>query len=384
MALVFIRPISFRLGAEEQDAASMEKYLAVATGNVHVFELNKDSKSLIHRIYVSGSLTSEEEVDLVQKSSVKNHFARFLVLDGAARAYLKLNIAETIHAVLDKQNVPIHFLFTHTTALAGVSFLLESDFYFSRSVNFEPLHYLQENTFTAKSPFVFFSKVWLTLFERRHSSVWVISPNDLKNYSLFCSPKSIELYPLFQLFDMVPLRQKTRSKVLSIGFLGSTFNVSHNRASFDFISSKLASALLATNQKLVQLNVYGVKSPSTTTTSNLVIHGWKASIDEIFQENDLFLIPYFGGTGMQSKLFEPLAKGKPVIANPKAFAGYPFVANFHYFAAASLTDYIDLINQLADGGIDFLSHVDNSNRLVSSLFSRDELLLKIRASLTPS
>lgn len=381
MALVFIRPISIRLGAEEQDAASVEKYLAVLNDDVHVFELSKQSKTLHYRCYNFGTLVSENEIKLSSRSSAKNHVARILVLDAAARAYLKLNIAETIHLFLKEKKVKIRFLVTHTSALVGVASMMKAETHVSRSVNFEPLHYLQENRISIKSPLVFLSKVWLTFFERSNAHVWVISPNDMKKYAYFCSAKSIDLYPLFQLFEMSTLGSDNSSKVINVGFLGSTFNVSHNRASFDFIAGELAPALLKCNQKLIHFNVYGVKSPIKNPLSNLTIHGWKESIGEIFQENDLFLIPYFGGTGMQSKLFEPLMKGKPVIADPRAFAGYPFVANEHYFAATSVGDYTELLNRLASREVHILSLVGNSDKLVKQLFSKERLLSKMRVSL---
>ena len=381
MTLVFIRPISLRLGAEEQDAESTEKYLSLIHARVHVFELSRGSDLLHHRFYQSGRLKSYEDIDLVKKGSPKNYLMRLLILDAGARSYLNVNIAETIESFLNKQNIEIDFLISHTTALVGVSMIIPTKNRISRSLNFEPLHYLQENSISFRSPLVFLSKIYLTIIERFFFNIWVISPKDFKRYSYIYSKRKIELYPLLQLFDMCPIKSEDFSEVLKVGFLGSTYNVKHNRASFDFITDKLAPAMIKINQRNVHFNIYGVKSPFRQATPNVTIHGWKDSIDAIIKENDLFITPYFGGTGMQSKLFEPLVKGKPVIADPKAFAGYPFIANLHYYGAELLTDYIEHLDKLATRKLNLLSYVDNSNKLIRDLFSKDKLLSRIRISL---
>ena len=378
MSIILIRPVSFRLGAEEQDGQALEGILSSVADILHVFQISKNPGWLIHRSYSSGSLITEGELELKKKSSVASLFARLFILDSAARSYLRLNIAETISDHLITHGLHADLVISHTSALAGVSKLIDSRNRISRSVNFEPIHYLQENKFSLKSPLVFAGKIWLSFFERLFFDVWVISPNDLKSYSLFCSTKDIDLFPLFQLFDIPEIPSTDSSEVLNVGYLGSTYSVTHNRASFDFITQELAPTLLKLGQKNIHFNIYGVKSPDIQSLPNLTIHGWKESTEEIFVENDLFIVPYFGGTGMQSKLFEPIVRGKPVIANPKAFAGYPFVSDCHYFSAVTLDDFVRILVQLIRGDLLPEANLAKTRLIVEGMFSLTQVKHRLK------
>jgi hypothetical protein len=377
MSIILIRPVSFRLGAEEQDGQALERILSSATDSLHVFQISRNPGWLIHRSYSFGSIKTECELELKNKGSLSSFFARCIILDSAARSYLRLNVAETIGEYLSRLGLRADLIVSHTSALAGVAKVVDSRNRISRSVNFEPLHYLQENKFSWKSPFVFVGKIWLSFFERLFFDIWVISPNDLRSYSVFYTRKEIELFPLFQLFGIPESPSKVSSDILNVGYLGSTYNVSHNRASFDFITQELAPTLLKLGEKNVHFNIYGVKSPAVLFLPNLTIHGWKESTEEIFEENDVFIVPYFGGTGMQSKLFEPIVRGKPVIANPKAFAGYPFVRDSHYFSAVTLDDYVRTLVQLIRGDLVLGSNLAKSRLIVESIFSLKQLKLRV-------
>ncbi len=378
MSIILIRPVSFRLGAEEQDGQALEEILSSSTDILHVFQISKNPGWLIHRSYSFGNLKSESELVLKNKGSWSSFFVRCIILDSAARSYLRLNIAETINDYLSRLGSTTNLVVSHTSALAGVARVIVSKNRISRSVNFEPLHYLQENKITLKAPFMFVGKIWLSLFERCFFDIWVISPNDLKSYSVFCSRKDIELFPLFQLFGIPESPRKDSPDVLNVGYLGSTYNVTHNRASFNFITQELAPTLFKLGERNIHFNIYGVKSPLVNSLPNLTIHGWKESTEEIFEENDVFIVPYFGGTGMQSKLFEPIVRGKPVIANPKAFAGYPFERDSHYFSAVTLNDYVRTCAQLVRGELILNSNLDRSRSLVESLFSLSQLRQRVK------
>ena len=67
----------------------------------------------------------------------------------------------------------------------------------------------------------------------------------------------------------------------------------------------------------VNLSIYGRKIPEFDSLfHNIKIHNWVESIEQIYQKNDCFLAPYFLGSGMQSKVFEPLLAGKLLICDP--------------------------------------------------------------------
>ena len=59
------------------------------------------------------------------------------------------------------------------------------------------------------------------------------------------------------------------------------------------------------------------------------------------------VVPFHGGAGMQSKIFEPLSLGAVVIANPKSLVRYPYIASKHYVPAKTLDEFISAILTLS-------------------------------------
>jgi len=57
-------------------------------------------------------------------------------------------------------------------------------------------------------------------------------------------------------------------------------------------------------------------------------------------------VPFSGGAGMQSKVFEPLFLGATLIANPKSFVGYDFKPDVDYLPATNIDEYVNQILKL--------------------------------------
>ena len=60
------------------------------------------------------------------------------------------------------------------------------------------------------------------------------------------------------------------------------------------------------------------------------------------------LVPSKGGAGMQSKVFEPLCRGIPIIANSAAISGYTFNTYDHYWNGNTVEDIIKSIEDIIE------------------------------------
>lgn len=350
---ILLRPALFRLGAEELDGLFLERNLSTISQDFIVFQLSQDLSFLEVRHVRDGGLIKEELFPLMRKLSLKDRVVRAIIGDPAGRSYLKIGFSASVRYYLKNNQITVSNLICSNSSLMSVCLSIKAQNRISRSVNFEPLHYLYENNFSLKSPFVFFLKVWATQIERLFFHVHCISPNDLRNYRRFPSARRLNLLPLQQLQNFTPQNFPSVQTSLQVGYLGSTYNVRHNRRGFDFVVNGVAKRLIDSN---VHFNIYGVKPPLGDYPQNVTIHGWVEPISSIYELNQVFLVPYLGGTGQQSKFFEPLCKGKLIIASPKATGGYPIEPNSHYLAASTVLEFSKVISSILDGTrkIDFI------------------------------
>jgi len=378
MVTILLRPAVFRLGAEELDASILEKNLSIIAPELIVFQLSKNSSFLEMRRWKNNQLIEDRLLPIVQELKLKDRIIHALVGDPASRNYLSLGFSVTVNRYLHSNKISVLNLISSNSSLLGVSLTIKTHKRVSRSVNFEPLHYLQENYFSFKLPIVFLLKIWATFIERIFCDVLSISPNDLQNYRRFPSFKRLSVLPLQQLQEVEPQPVQMSQTILQIGYLGSTYNVKHNREGFKFVVEGVAKNFELSN---VHFNIYGVKSPSGSYPSNVTIHGWVEPISSIYELNHVFLVPYLGGTGQQSKFFEPLCWGKLVIANPSAAAGYSIKPNLHYLPALSVAEFSKVISRLAEGAINEKSILQAARVECLERFSKSSNLNTLRKSL---
>jgi spore maturation protein CgeB len=239
----------------------------------------------------------------------------------------------------------INTVFTNTTStvLFGRQSYAKHVF---RSVSFEPIYVLKAVDNIVVALVHSLLKILSIHNELSAKIILSISPRDAKYYRIISSKtkkNKIIVLPLRQFYLYKKINKLNSIKsTLEIGFLGSTYNVLHNRKSFEFILSNISSEFLSENN--VNLNIYGRKIPKANKEiRNIKIHNWIANIEEIYKINHCFLVPYFLGSGMQSKVFEPLLAGKLLICDPRVLSGYSFKPYKHFIPAQSPEDFLNAI-----------------------------------------
>lgn len=256
-----------------------------------------------------------------------------------------------------------------------------------RSVNYEADHFLDEN------PLVIGIGRWLryygkTLSEKRamqYSAVLAaITPYEHKLYRLL--GEHVHLLPLRALPDILEKGavSSQTSDPLRVLFMASTYNVTHNRNALDFIVQQVAPKVrqLAPNQ--FQFHIAGSKIPKSVrdsaSTGDVIFDDYVEDLDSYLASMQIAAMPSLGGSGMQQKVFEVIARGLPTVTHQRALAGYAFVPDRDVLVGSDADDFAAKIVALKDMGL--RAHIAAGGRAMSeALFGRDQMDTYVHAIL---
>jgi hypothetical protein len=215
-----------------------------------------------------------------------------------------------------------------------------------RSVNFEPSHVLAEDA----SIFRFIRALLKIYSERqvaRNATIVPISPLDRRRYKRI-GIKAEKILPLRQLPFILDLKLESISQPKTFVMTGSTFDVRHNRRNLEFVINKIAPAIQKLNPSL-KIQIFGNRIPDLVKKpANLILSGFDPNLQKKMLGAAGVIVPYHGGAGMQSKIFEPLSLGVCVLANPKSLVGFPFEPKVHFQPAESVQEYVQGMTNLID------------------------------------
>jgi hypothetical protein len=250
-----------------------------------------------------------------------------------------------------------------------------------RSVNFEPLHVLREDPSLLRF-LRFAGKIWSERKICKERQVVAISPRDASLYDRLTEYKMPHL-PLRQLsflLEQSEMWDKTSEIVDKpfFYFAGSTFDVKHNRDNLFFLLHKVAPSLQDLNPD-IQLLIFGHRFPKDLKLPrNVQYMHFRDDFYKIINSACGSIVPNRGGAGMQSKIFEPLCIGIPLIANSKALSGYPFDADTHFWKGDSASDIIESINEIMTKNDQAKLKAVAAKSLTHSLFSLDKVQSKVK------
>jgi len=250
----------------------------------------------------------------------------------------------------------------------------------TRSINFEPSHFLQED---GKSFFNYIKYIIKCCNEflsvRMSDFVFAITPAEKKIYENM-RMKNCDVLPLRSLPTKLSkqyIPQHTES--YNLLFTGSTYNVSHNKSALLFIIDDVL-PLLQKQKFLKQptIHITGAKLPKDIERRlglvGVVYHGYvpHEEMDTFMNNMDVALIPSLYGAGMQQKIFEPLCRGLPTVTSVRGIAGYSFVSGVHFLNANSAQEYVESIKVLEDKAT--RNRISEASRLQAlQLFSQEKI-----------
>lgn len=210
-----------------------------------------------------------------------------------------------------------------------------------RSVNFEPYH-----AFTESRGLPRYLRAMMKLISERRvfrgKGGVAISPLDRDRYSRI-GVKNMGVIPLRQLAFISQLDVSPISSKKTFLVIGSTYEVLHNRRNLQFLLDELAPVINMYDPE-IKFQIFGNRLPEgLSLPGNCQYLGFDPKLQARILGATAVIVPFNGGAGMQSKVFEPLCLGAAVIANPKSLVGYPYVANTHYIPASNLEEFVHAI-----------------------------------------
>jgi hypothetical protein len=130
--------------------------------------------------------------------------------------------------------------------------------------------------------------------------------------------------------------------------MGSTYEVLHNRRNLEFILQQIAPKVWEID-KTIGFQIFGNRIPTELSLpENCEYMGFDKSLHARILGSSAVVVPFNGGAGMQSKIFEPLMLGALLIANPKSLVGYGFSKNQDYLPAITVNEYVKAIVSAAN------------------------------------
>ena len=293
---------------------------------------------------------------LTRKDRIKKIMLKLsnpLLLDGAALEYAEPEIKRVLKQELRvwRPNI-VWFDYTYLWPLYGIVRKQKIPIV-TRSINYEPIHFLQEDGYTPfnllKSVPKFFSE-FLSSIKSDH--IFAITPKEEKIYKMM--NKQASVLPLrglpYCLKKSHPINDK---KTLNVFFMGSTYNVSHNRRALEFILKEVAPFVCENYPNQFLFYILGNKVPENCNryfTNSVIYKGptYGEELEKFLTAMDIAITPSFFGAGMQQKIFEPLARGIPTITSKRGIADYPFKDRVHVYFAKNKADFINCLLELRD------------------------------------
>ncbi len=246
----------------------------------------------------------------------------------------------------------------------------------TRSLNFEPEHFWQEDGSGLINYFKYLAKINSEKEVIKKSDVILaITPNEAEIYKKMGAKRVLTL-PLRSLGNLI---KKTKSrdfvnkKLLKVFFLGSTYNVKHNFLALKFLLREIIPLANETLSNRLEFHIFGAKVPkelSLDLPKNVIIRGYVENLDEALIDMDIALIPSLAGAGMQQKVFEPFVRGIPLITSERALAGYPIASGDELLLAETREDFVAKLK-------DLVSRPDLSARLSSQAVAKSKELFSI-------
>ena len=248
----------------------------------------------------------------------------------------------------------------------------------TRSINFEAVHFLEEDGRNIINYLKFIPKFITEYITCKKSDTYFsITPKEKKLYKKVCRKKGIINLPLRSMpkilnDESVELKD---SNVLQVLFMGSTYNVSHNRKALEFILKEIAPRVKEVTDKKYVFNIFGGKVPEELVkyeSENIVFRGYVDDFLLELNKIDIAIVPSLYGAGMQQKIFESLARGLPTIASPRGIADYPFENNVHLLTATTVNDFVKALISMQNFSLRE-KLAKNAKDLSHKMFSRKEI-----------
>lgn len=256
----------------------------------------------------------------------------------------------------------------------------------TRSINFEPIHFLDEDGRTFLNRIRSLPKYMSEYLSFSRSNYFFsITPKEEVMYKRF-GKTPVKTLPLRSLPGRVEIpRNKVFHDGIRIGFMPSTYNVHHNREALRFLVEDVIPSLPDQIKGQVTLHVTGSKFPKEfegNMPPQIIYEGFVPSVITFWQNMDIAVSPSLFGAGMQQKIFEPISLGVPTITAQRGLAGYPFINKEMVLCAETKKETVKAITDLVSDPQKTLELGTKGKKRAEEIFSQDTIDSLIRDALS--
>jgi glycosyltransferase involved in cell wall biosynthesis len=388
MRVLVVHPAIARtrpLGADEQDRLTNIDDLARMGHSVHLITRTAphlsidESQAFYDARGISAAVYTHEYRRLRPSRVIDPAF-----LDGAAWEYADPGFTAFLRQAVESWAPDL--VWCHATYLwaaaraarrAGVSTVM-------RSVNHEAAHFLHENPSVTGvgRRLRYYGK---QLSEKRaleHSTVLAaITPYEQRLYREAGLSEHIHLLPLCALPGIlekpaIRIQHPKPGAPLRVVFMASTYNVTHNRAALDFVVRDLVPRVRQLASGRFEFHIAGSKIPKqvkeAASQGGVTFHDYVEDLDRYLEGMHIAAMPSLGGSGMQQKVFEVIARGLPTVTHERAVADYALMEGRDLLVAGDADDFASKLISLQDPAL--REQIAGSGRSKSEeLFGRDRM-----------
>jgi len=222
----------------------------------------------------------------------------------------------------------------------------------TRSHNFEPIDFLRSHGNKPQSYPTFLAKSISEILTVRGSNIiFALSPQEEQLYRKI-GAKNVVILPLRNLPGCLGKgrgRARMPDNILNAFFTGSTYKVPRNKKTLEFVLKEVVPRVEKIAPDSFRFHIFGDKLPAEFRTylgENVIYRGYVEDLDTALEEMDIALGNNLTIAGMQGKIFEPLARGFPLITSPKGLAGWPFENEKHVLLAETADEFAQQLARL--------------------------------------
>lgn len=323
---------------------------------VHAYQNKEEIYKLANSLNFQISLVDYKYNNLEFKQKIKNIFQRLknpLFIDGATFEYTDPEIKNLVVKKLeDFQPDIVWFEYTYLWPLydevkrRGIKII-------TRSINFEPQHFLEENGYRLVNYLKFIPKFFNELLSIAKSDlVFSISPKEKNVYHKLAPKIQVFNLPIRTIPQLIAKNKQLKDKTcLDIFFMGSSYNVVHNLKAVEFIIKDIAAILQVQYPGRFRVHILGAKLPQylqKILPVNTSYEGYVPDLELFLKDMDIALVPSLCGAGQQLKVFEPIVRGIVTVTSPRAIVGYELHQDEHILLAHSAAEYISSLEKCLD------------------------------------
>ena len=297
--------------------------------------------------------------------------------DGAAFEYKLPDAQNTVKKVMQEFNPDIAwFDYTYLWPLYHL-FQKKQIPIITRSINFEAIHFLQEDGISLINLLKFVPKFFTELIMIKNSNyIFAITPKEEQLYRKL-GAKNISTLPLRSLPNLLKQEREIQERdVLHLFFMGASYNVHHNRKAAELVIRDIAPEIEKQAPGKFFFHILGKKLPkdlSALCVNNVKEQGFVEDLNAFLRDKvDIAIIPSIIGAGMQQKIFEPLVYGIPSVVSGRGIADYPYKDEEHALFAQTKEEFVENILKLQN--IDLRRKLSkNALQLSKQIFSKEKL-----------